>query len=602
MIKRALVVYGNLYIDVIDTEKIYVQGGSIIKTSKEMIQGFLKDFNSCDVKIAYNNVRYTNLIIENNVQLFIYATGSINMGEVVAARMRSVNLQEEHIEQYTAFYALSYNVINAPINLSEPYQVIGLGQYNGFWDTVYVANSIKVNILSKHKPVESNNPAMDIGVGNNYRGESGRLGMLPIYTGLPASGEINSGLIDTITHVWQKNTLLPWGRLTDFEGYCHSDDYTSIAGHRHLISVDGFDPKFQITLEDVVVPPKIALSCYQGTNDALLSIKDILGEYYDAAYLTCVVYNKTKNIIHNYKDSVLLKNRPETFAFYPNISSDHRWIDFNDEVLIAVCITSTNRVYSIKAYNVSGYEVKKEYTSEVYRALDLPGLYVDYTESSQVRTLEMDSVRELVFNFYNNSDVAISSPAKVKIVVQSTAIVTQLSYYNTQIIELNNQGTIQPYDFRYQTAKVSTAGFGIYFANTTLQNPRSWTMFIYTVDSNNNEDKLIGVYNRDDYRGELYPSLNHATFLNDDSLTYRKSLQYSNNTWYWQFTVLPNTTHENYKVWFKLNDQKTGEDFLQWQETITVTKGKTQTFGGSFTQTEHYMNPATAVINVQVQV
>ena len=115
-------------------------------------------------------------------------------------------------------------------------------------------------------------------------------------------------------------------------------------------------------------------------------------------------------------------------------------------------------------------------------------------------------------------------------------------------------------------------------------------------------NKLIGVYNRDDYRGELYPSLNHATFLNDDSLTYRKSLQYSNNTWYWQFTVLPNTTHENYKVWFKLNDQKTGEDFLQWQETITVIKGKTQTFGGSFTQDEHYMNPATAVLNVQVQV
>lgn len=94
MIKRVLVVYGNLYIDVIDTEKIYAQGGSIIKTSKEMIQGFLKDFNSCDVKIAYSNVRYTNLIIENNVQMFIYATGSINMGEVVTARMRSINLQK----------------------------------------------------------------------------------------------------------------------------------------------------------------------------------------------------------------------------------------------------------------------------------------------------------------------------------------------------------------------------------------------------------------------------------------------------------------------------------------------------------------------------
>ena len=55
MIKRVLVVYGNLYIDVIDTENIYAQGGSIIKTSKEMIQGFLKDFNSWLVKFRREN-------------------------------------------------------------------------------------------------------------------------------------------------------------------------------------------------------------------------------------------------------------------------------------------------------------------------------------------------------------------------------------------------------------------------------------------------------------------------------------------------------------------------------------------------------------------
>ena len=459
-----------------------------------------------------------------------------------------------------------------------------------------------INILAKYKPVQHSNPVMDIKSGDNYKGEDKKCGMLTIYDSLPSSGEIDQRFLDKLNTSWEKNNGIDWARITDYDGYKHSNDYTDIAGHRYLISVNTFDDKFQITLEDVVVPPKIDISCYKGDNNKLLSIKDILDTYYDNAYLTCVVYNKTKGVVHNYKDTVLLKNRNENFAFYPNVSSNNKWIDFGDEVLVIACITSGNRVYTIKAYKLPGYEVQKNYVSEIFRGLNIPGLSVDYTESVQVRTLEMDSVRELKFNFYNNSDNNIQSPSKIKIVVQSVSVLTQLSYYNTQILSLTNQGVISPYDFRYQTVTITTAGFGIYFANTTLQNPRSWTMFIYTVDNNDNEDKLIGIYNRDDYRGETYPSLNHVTFLNLDNLTYRKSLQFSDNTWYWQFTVLPNETHENYKVWFIINDQKTGEDFLRWQETINVYKGKTQTFGGSFTQTEHYLNPATAVINIQVQI
>ena len=247
MIKRALAVFGDLYVDVIDIESIYAQGGSIIKTSKEMIQGFLKDFNSCDVKVVYGKVRYTNLIIENNVQLFIYATGSINMGEVVAARMRSVNLQEEHIEQYTAFYALSYNVINAPINLSDPYRVMGLGQYNGFWDVVYICSNVhgKTNPYSRFKPtVVDESPVIELTADNVKH--------VRFSLNLVEESSIENLYKTIVTNKEEpiKYYIPGWKRLTDFIGYYHDAKMPiTPLGYREIkkgIATTGKDYKTQI--------------------------------------------------------------------------------------------------------------------------------------------------------------------------------------------------------------------------------------------------------------------------------------------------------------------------------------------------------------------
>lgn len=81
--------------------------------------------------------------------------------------------------------AHSNGKITAPINLSDPYYVLGIGPVNGVYDVGYICGEAvkdRINILSRIKPVKY--PALFTGnIADWYKAANGNFGIV-----LPASG------------------------------------------------------------------------------------------------------------------------------------------------------------------------------------------------------------------------------------------------------------------------------------------------------------------------------------------------------------------------------------------------------------------------------
>lgn len=152
--KMVIAVYGNLYIGNIDTEKLHSQGGFLVTATNEEIQKAIKDIYWLDVRVIRQDIRYENILLGDDVQLCVYATGDIQVGSRMMST-RSVSLSLD----YPAFYAIQGSILNAPLNPQEVYKLLGIGKHKGeWWDITYICsnNHGKTNKWSNKKPIRYN--------------------------------------------------------------------------------------------------------------------------------------------------------------------------------------------------------------------------------------------------------------------------------------------------------------------------------------------------------------------------------------------------------------------------------------------------------------
>lgn len=109
--------------------------------------------------------------------------------------------------------------ITAPISASDPYMVMGVGQYNGVYDVSYICRNShgKINRDSLFKPYEY--PSVE---NKNFAtgGDDGYYGYtIPMTT--------NYSVLDLKSELWKFNPVSEngWCRLLDFEGYNHTVKY-----------------------------------------------------------------------------------------------------------------------------------------------------------------------------------------------------------------------------------------------------------------------------------------------------------------------------------------------------------------------------------------
>lgn len=148
--KMVIAVYGNLYIGNIDTEKLHSQGGFLVTATNEEIQKAIKDIYWLDVRVIRQDIRYENILLGDDVQLCVYATGDIQVGSRMMST-RSVSLSLD----YPAFYAIQGSILNAPLNPQEVYELLGIGKYKGeWWDITYICgnNHGRTALWAKYKP------------------------------------------------------------------------------------------------------------------------------------------------------------------------------------------------------------------------------------------------------------------------------------------------------------------------------------------------------------------------------------------------------------------------------------------------------------------
>lgn len=225
--KMVIAVYGNLYIGNIDTEKLHSQGGFLVTATDEEIQEAIKDIYWLDVRVIRQDVRYENILLGDDVQLCVYATGDIQVGSRMS--MMSTRSVSPALD-FAAFYALQGNIINAPLNPQEVYKLLGVGKYKGtWWDIGYLNKDDhgKTNKYSRFKPVPGVPSGANIFYPNDnanwFTGADGKCG-LDVYTSSNMQTMANYVLSKSESERW--SYIPPQGgnepfRITDFEGYMH---------------------------------------------------------------------------------------------------------------------------------------------------------------------------------------------------------------------------------------------------------------------------------------------------------------------------------------------------------------------------------------------
>lgn len=109
------------------------------------------------------------------------------------------------------------NHIIAPINIADPYNLMGVGKLGDFYDLAYICGNThgKINIYAKYKPYKINTPK-EITDSDRL---SANYGMAPKSVGL---NNINEET-DLLWGQWSAPVKdVDWSRLNDFIGYNHS--------------------------------------------------------------------------------------------------------------------------------------------------------------------------------------------------------------------------------------------------------------------------------------------------------------------------------------------------------------------------------------------
>lgn len=209
--KRALVVYGDLQIGKIDREKLIRQGGCILTDSRNAIEGYIKNFSVLGVKIVTKNVRYEEILIDDNVEFHIYCTGQVRIDGTIAGRSAVAPVEET----YPVFYAAQSNVINAPVASSDPYYVMGVGARSDGWNIGYPCSNEhgRTNGLSRYKPIK--NSSLEILTETQFK--NANYGMI-----IPLASVLNIDQIATKKWEYDPPKIGNVFRLHDWNLYFHS--------------------------------------------------------------------------------------------------------------------------------------------------------------------------------------------------------------------------------------------------------------------------------------------------------------------------------------------------------------------------------------------
>lgn len=111
--------------------------------------------------------------------------------------------------------------ISAPVDASDPYYVMGVGQYNGTFDVGHICGNThgKINKWSKRKPIVYD--TIEELTTAQFKGMSGDNAIGIIY-GLKAMSVVGDiGQMHSADYTYYPPSTTDWKRLTDFIGYDH---------------------------------------------------------------------------------------------------------------------------------------------------------------------------------------------------------------------------------------------------------------------------------------------------------------------------------------------------------------------------------------------
>lgn len=187
-------------------------------------------------------------------------------------------------------------IITAPVSHSDPYVVMGVGKYNGWYDLGYICSNLhgKINPYAKYKPLAFGNQDTDLHVNDNWRGDDGLCGFsIPVYTSI---GELTNGMISGVSISYKAPVAgKNWFRFTDFIGYNHYVD-KGFFNEPNLSGNVVLDSGRNVYLDITSVVDSDPLSDYVTFAD-LAPVQTITGDYYSVRnmYVGILLYRNSKD-------------------------------------------------------------------------------------------------------------------------------------------------------------------------------------------------------------------------------------------------------------------------------------------------------------------
>ena len=241
-------------------------------------------------------------------------------------------------------------IIIAPINAADPYRVLGIGQYNGWWDIGYICSNEhgKINMWSKYKPVNYNSKSE---LTEEEYAETNYGLTIPIFT----------------FNDWEKWIYEPpvdLYRLLDFQNY----------NHMAIIPFD-FDFPNYITINSTGVEVTfyfdIAVQGFEEKKETNISLAEVMGDYY-----LCVVIRNGATYATRYITSELtLKELTEEQNWSPSLTVPFKGFMtmVQKDLEIYACLSSikyTEGTDSPILSNLRSLQATKQYATKFIQVSD----------------------------------------------------------------------------------------------------------------------------------------------------------------------------------------------------------------------------------------
>lgn len=360
--------------------------------------------------------------------------------------------------------------ITAPISASDPYMVIGVGQYNGVYDVAYICGNThgKINKLAKYKPVKVNT---QVEITDTQR-NGVRFGLtIPLRQ-----------MADIIkSSPWVYNPPVPgtdWCRLTDFIGYNHNAIAPVKVNMPTELKTNGSN------LENYLFTPTIGINTGAGVawdSATCLSVQNVFDGYMNY-YPTIILY-------HAAGERYYVKSADKTLQEYINSNqltipviiniSDTPFYDMTDGQQIQCIYTMcANKYNGAETYggNAVSFEYntnadRKTYSLKVVGWLDGVQFVIDGTASNNVsgttRTISLSqlTVKVTVPDDWIENTIFLRGKATIAGTTGSTTNFITDEFYISKDEFLNSRTytkTFSSSELKNRTFTISSTARGVF--------------------------------------------------------------------------------------------------------------------------------------------